>query len=120
MAVSRERGVDLIKTHDKSINKEKLLESLQDLRDKYFFDDLVLHMDNLSFHKSQDVKERMDELGFHYVYSVKYMPRYNGIEEVINIGKQSLKKMRLELILNGQQEELKSMIVDSFNKIDTQ
>ena len=38
----------------------------------------------------------MDELGFHYAYSVKYVPKYNGIEEVINIGKKMVKKKRLD------------------------
>jgi len=30
----------------------------------------------------------MDEMGFLYSWTPVYSPRYNGIEEVINIGKQ--------------------------------
>ena len=44
-------------------------------------------MDNLSMHKSFDIRERMHELGFKYTYTPKYSPDYNGIEQVINIGK---------------------------------
>ena len=71
---------------------------LEELRSKYPFDNIILHMDNISFHKSGDVKERMDELGFHYTYSVRYMPKYNGVEECINILKKKVKKKRLEMI----------------------
>jgi transposase len=73
--------------HPKSINKMKFKMFLENLRSKYYFDDILLIMDNLSFHKSKDVKERMDELGFMYTYTPAYSPQYNGIEEVINIGK---------------------------------
>ena len=41
----------------------------------------------------------MDELGFLYTYTPVYSPQYNGIEEVINIGKKLVKDKRLELIL---------------------
>lgn len=75
-------------------------------------------MDNLSFHKSKDIKRRMDELGFFYTYTPVYSPQYNGIEEVIGIGKSIVKKRRLNMIMNGEFEHLKSVIIDSFNKIN--
>ena len=62
------------------------------------YSDIILMMDNLSFHKSGDIQERMDELGFHYAYTPAYSPKYNGIEEVIGIGKRKVKKTRLEMI----------------------
>ena len=51
------------------------------------FDDVILVMDNINFHKSYDSKERMDELGFLYSYTPVYSPKFNGVGEVINIGK---------------------------------
>mgnify|MGYP001157521180 CR=1 FL=1 len=75
---------------------------LQRLRDQNQFEDIILMMDNLSFHKSRDIKERMDELGFHYTYTPAYSPQYNGIEEVIGIGKREVKKRRLEMIQTGE------------------
>ena len=56
-------------------------------------------MDNLGVHKSRETKERMDELGFRYTFTPTYSPKYNGIEEVIGIGKSLVKKKRLEMIL---------------------
>ena len=101
LAISREMGVDYVSIHDKSINKLKFKMFLEGLRAKYPFDDIILQMDNISFHKSWDIKERMDELGFHYTYTPAYSPKYNGIEEVIGIGKRVVKKRRLEMITNN-------------------
>ena len=52
-------------------------------------------MDNLSMHKGPDIRGRMDELGFSYTYTPVYSPQYNGIEEVINLGKKLIKDKRL-------------------------
>ena len=81
------------------------------MRAKYPFDDIILVMDNLPLHKSNHMKSRMDELGFLYAWTPKYSPQYNGIEEVINIGKQFIKKRRLEAILNGEEIDLNEVIV---------
>ena len=58
------------------------------MRDKYPFEDIILVMDNLSLHKSNAVKQLMDELGFLFTWTPVYSPSYNGVEEVINMGKQ--------------------------------
>ena len=102
LAVSRENGLELIQTHPRSINATKFKCFLDELRNRNPFDDILLVMDNLSFHKSRAMKERMDELGFMYTYTPTYSPQYNGIEEVIGIGKQMVKKKRLEMLLNGE------------------
>ena len=94
-------GLEHIEIHNNSINKQKFKAFLENLRAKFPFDDVILVMDNLSFHKSRDVKERMDELGFLYTYTPAYSPQYNGIEEVINIGKHMVKKERLNQIISG-------------------
>ena len=61
----------------------------------------MLVMDNLSVYKSNDVKERMDDLGFLYSYTPAYSPRYNGIEEVFSIAKRTIKKERLSRLMSG-------------------
>ena len=102
LAVSRENGVDHIQTHNNSINAMKFRTFLDELRIKYFYDDILLIMDNLSFHKSKAMRRRVDELGFMYTYTPAYSPMYNGIEEVISIGKHMIKKKRLDMLLNGE------------------
>ena len=87
LAISRECGVEHIEVYNQSINKARFKVFLQSIRDNNLFDDIILVMDNINFHKSFDSRERMDELGFLYSYVPIYSPRFNGIEEVINIGK---------------------------------
>ena len=54
--VSAECGVDLVMTYDKSVNIQKFKIFLEELRRKYFFDDLCIYIDNLSVHTSNDVR----------------------------------------------------------------
>ena len=77
----------MVDIHRKSITKRKFMGFLDRLRQLTFFEDVMLMMDNLSFHKSGGTKERMRELGFHFTYTPVYSPQYNGIEEVIGMGK---------------------------------
>jgi hypothetical protein len=71
-------------------------------------------MDQLSLHKSRETKELMDELGFLYTYTPVQAPQFNGIEEVFSIGKSIIKKKRLETILMGEEEDLRTIISEAF------
>jgi hypothetical protein len=73
-AVSREFGVDLIMTFEKSVDRSKFMIFLQALRDKYWTDNIHIVMDNLSVHTSKITRERMDELGFGYSWTPPYSP----------------------------------------------
>ena len=86
-AISSLRGVDQVSLFNYSVNKEKFAQFLQDLRDKYYFDDICLYMDNLSVHRSKFITDRMDELGFAYIWSPTYSPEYNPIEIIIGLAK---------------------------------
>ena len=72
--ISLENVFDLVRTSPKSINTNKFLIFLQELRDKYWADDIVIVMDNLSLHKCIRSKERMDEMGFEYLFTPPYSP----------------------------------------------
>ena len=74
LAVSQEMGLDHLEIHNNSINKRKFKSFLDHLRAKFPFDNMVLVMDNLSIHKSREVRERMDELGFLYAWTPVYSP----------------------------------------------
>ena len=58
-------------------------------------------MDNLSVHRSNAVKWRMDEMSIPYIFGPPYSPDFNPIELVFSIAKRELKKERLKAILNG-------------------
>lgn len=110
--------MDHVEVFENSINKRKFKVFLEDLRTRYPFDDILLVMDNLSLHKSIETRERMDELGFMYAWTPAYSPAYNGVEEVINMGKQHIKKRRLEDILQNRRNNLSEMITEAFEGLD--
>ena len=107
MAISREKGIEHIEVHKKSINKMKFKMFLERLRQLNLFEDVMLVMDNIAFHKSGDTQDRMDELGFKYSYTPVYSPWYNGIEEVIGMIKQKVKRKRLESMVSGDVVDLR-------------
>ena len=57
-----------------SINKASFKIFLNDLRQKTLFDDIAIMMDNLMVHKSKEMQERLDELGFMYHWTPVYSP----------------------------------------------
>ena len=98
-AISKENGLDHLAIFKQSVNIPKFKEFLQDLRDKYFFEDICIYMDNLAVHRSNHVKERLDEMSIPYIFSPPYSPDYNPIESVFSIFKRELKTRRLKSII---------------------
>ena len=84
-------GNDLVMLFDYSVNKEKFKVYLDELRAKFFFDDICLYIDNLSVHRSLEIRERMDELSIAYIYSPIYSPDYNPVEYVFSMAKAEIK-----------------------------
>ena len=74
VAVSRERGVEHMMQSPMSINKATFKLFLHELRQKNLFDDIAIMMDNLMVHKSKEMQERLDELGFVYQWTPVYSP----------------------------------------------
>ena len=116
--VSAEYGVDLVMTFKKSVNITKFKIYIEELRRKYFFDDLCLYFDNLSVHRSNDVKERLEELGIKYIFAPVYSPELNPIEFVFSIVKREIKKERLKAILYDHKIDLYEVIHEKFNDVN--
>ena len=92
---------------DSSITINKFKVFLEELRRKYFYDDLCLFMDRLSVHISKRTIERMDELGIAYIFNSIYSPQFNGVEEYFSIAKKIVKDRRLDSIINNKELDLK-------------
>ena len=84
-------GNDLVMLFDYSVNKEKFKVYLDELRAKFFFDDICLYIDNLSVHRSLEIRERMDELSIAYIYSPIYSTDNNPAEYVFSMAKAEIK-----------------------------
>ena len=116
--ISKEFGLEHLEMYSSSVNIPKFKLWLQDLRDKYFFADIMVYADNLSVHTSKAVKERMDELSIAYVFSPPYSPDLNPIEAVFSIAKRELKKRRLRAVLHGEYFNTKMEIKRAFESIE--
>jgi len=67
-------------------------------------------MDNLAVHRSNEVKERLEEMSIPYIFSPPYSPDYNRIESVFSIFKKELKVRRLKSIIEGKYFNTKEAI----------
>ena len=101
-----------------SVDVAKFKIYLDELRQKYFFDDICIYMDNLSAHRSKIARDHLDELSIPYIFNPPYSPDFNGIESVFSIVKSQIKKARLEKILKGQTVDILYEIKKSFEEID--
>ena len=90
----------------KSVNRDKFKMFLQEIRDKYPFEDIALYMDNLSVHKSKEITDRMDELGLAYIFGPAYSPDFNPVETIFSIAKSYIKKRRLSAVIGGYEIDL--------------
>lgn len=102
-AVSADRGVDLVKTYNSSVNSEIFADFLDKLSKKRERQELALFMDNASFHKSNVVKEAMRRNNITPIMNVPYAPQYNPIEGCFSIVKSSFKRRRLNAMRNNKQ-----------------
>lgn len=91
-AVSREKGIELMMTFRKSVNVPKFKIFLEELRNRNPLDNIILMMDNLAVHRSQESVGRMRELSYRWTYTPRYSPWYNGIEEVWAMSKKFVKE----------------------------
>ena len=82
--ISEEYGIDIVMTFDRSVNKYKFKCFLEELRRRYFLENLCIFLDNLSVHTSNEIKERLDELSIKYIYNAVYSPDFNSIENIFS------------------------------------
>ena len=103
---------------EKSVNIEKFKVWLDELRARHFCDDICLVMDNLSVHHSHAAIERIDELGFEYVFTPAYCPDSNPIESVFSMFKARLKKRRIASIIHAERFDIPRAISQIWAQIE--
>ena len=85
--VSKEEGVVMVSIFEDSINKEKFKIFTNQIRSKYHKDKICFYFDNLSVHRSYDVRSHLETNNIPYIFCPAYSPDYNGIESVFSIYK---------------------------------
>ena len=107
----------MLNMHARSINTNKFMIFLDDLRRKRWADDIVLFADRLSVHRSKRVAARLEELSIPLVLNASYEPKYNPIENVFAQVKEHFKFLRLEGISTNSKEDIESNIRKSLNRV---
>ena len=72
-------------------------------------------MDNFSAHKTNFIMQKMDELEIRGIYNVPYQPDYNPTEACFSKIKNYYKRRKLNLLVNDEEIDLKSLIDQSVN-----
>jgi len=91
---------------NKAVDIPKFKLFLEELRARYFFDDICLYMDNLMIHRSNAIKDRMDDLSIAYIYGPIASPEMNAIEYIFSQSKRQIRQRRLQAIVKGLQFDL--------------
>jgi len=98
--VCQDRGIYYYELHDKSINTEKFLPFLRNLRAKFGPGRLALYQDNLRVHTTNLAKQLYEELDIEVQFAPIYSPTLNAIELTFSLLKNSVKRMRLNDMTN--------------------
>ena len=69
VAASRENGIEHFQSFPQSVNKQKFQLFLEEMRESRPHDQVTLVMDNLSVHKCQAVRRKMEELRYQVAFT---------------------------------------------------
>ena len=100
--MSRENGLEYSQLFEKSVDQNKFIEYLVNLRRKNPFDRIAIFMDNLRVHKTTTVKDKLVELGMKWIFNVPYQPDNNPCEGCNQIIKQHYKQRKFEMLLKEE------------------
>lgn len=72
--ISKEKGLEHFKIFEFSVNTDKFIQWLDELKAITKNDKVLLFLDNLGVHKAKRAKKVMKKHGFRWVYNVPYSP----------------------------------------------
>ena len=75
---------------------------------------MALFVDNLSCHRSPDVRATAYELDIRLIYNAIYSPEFNPIEMVFSMVKNIFSREKLKCISNDEQFIIKKEIEQAF------
>ena len=74
---------------------------------------IMLFLDNLQVHKTEEVKAAYERLNFSPVFNMPYSPDFNGIESYFSLVKGHYKKLLLQIMMKGETFDVVSLIKQS-------
>ena len=97
--ISRKNGLEHSQVFEDSVDTDKFIGYLAELRAANPESKIAIFMDNLSAHKANRSKEAMRSHGFRWILNVPYSPSTNPIELVFSEVKANFKKLRAKKFL---------------------
>ena len=109
--ISKEKGQEHFRIFPKSVNTDRFIEYLEELREKNGEDKLCLFADNLTVHTCDRSTKKMKELGMRYVWNLSYAPEYNPIEFTFSKLKNAFRALRAKKLTGLIQDTHEALIV---------
>ena len=117
--MTEERGIGLIKIHDRACVGEDFRDYLIQLRSKLGKRPVSLFMDNAGIHKKPCVKEWWPKLNMEPIWNVGYSPEFQPIEAVFSKVKREFNSQRLNNLVNKTGFNADKAIEAAFRTITT-
>lgn len=116
-AITQQEGLLMFKCVGKSINKEKWMEFIKDLRKKIGKRKATLFVDNLSVHHSIVCLNECKAQGFEVIFNAAYSPQFMPIEFVFSQVKRVFKNLKTNQIVNGVRMDTQKLIQQAFKSV---
>ena len=117
LAVSEENGLEYNELFKKSVNTEKFIQYLVNLRNANLYQRIAIFMDNLSVHKTLLVRAKMMELQISALFNVPYQPDYNPCESCNSKIKNYYKRTKLNKLANEEEVNCEELIAESIEQL---
>ena len=82
------------------------------------FNKIALFLDNLSVHKADLVKMKLEDQGIPCLFNVPYQPDYNPIECCFSKIKNHYKRQKLRMLVHKENVDHKDLIVKSVENVN--
>ena len=109
--ISEDKGLETYLLHPKAISTEQYLEFLEKLAAIYSNQRIILFLDNLNVHKTEEAREAYERLRITAVFNVAYSPQFNGIESYWSVVKYHYKRQLLFHLMRDETIDTEELIV---------
>ena len=115
--ISEDVGLEAYLIKPKSIKTAEYLEFLQQLAEKYPEQQIILFVDNLQVHKTQEARAAYLQYNITAVFNVPYSPQFNGIEYYWSLVKNHYKRLLLYHLMHDLPVDTVDLIKSSFKRV---
>ena len=109
--ISADHGIVHFLMFDRSVNTERFLEFLEGIDGSMQGKKVAIFMDNLNVHRSNKVRDYMEENDMMPIFNIPYSPQYNPIEVYFAHIKNHYRKEKLGKMVNNERFDGRNLII---------